>query len=462
MQRSSLIVFVLMMTASVIRAEVVIPEKLSLPEAITLALTHNTGLKASYESQQASESRLKIESIDTTYGLGGTTAFDHNSTDSTVSGSLFGDISYRNASGMEVSVDLTPFGTGNNTAYMGLTVRQPLLRGRGALSRRADTLFSARSDVIIQDKNLYQSKQATVRDVVSTYFNAVLAREQVKVQERAVISAQEVADGTRKREEAGLVTGLDIGRAENRVTETLNALNRQRESARGAMDRLMLAIGAGVGHTPELTDMVPDVDYDAPDTDEAINTALENRTELDIFEERLATQQRRLDLAKDAYRPDLNAVARLRSTSDGSGFISDSFFSSGHANVGIEISYPLDKRVIQEERDITERRLTILEEQREFRKEEIAEQVRRALRSFESARNSLDIYGQNLDTAKERLHMAERMVEEGEGSNREVLEAQDSLTVVEIGLLSAKMNLYLATMDLKYAMGEDLSTMGTK
>ncbi len=92
----------------------------------------------------------------------------------------------------------------------------------------------------------------------------------------------------------------------------------------------------------------------------------------------------------------------------------------------------------------------------------IAQQVRNAYRQVEASKNSLDIYSQNLDVAQKNLSYAERMVEEGESDNRNVLDAQDALTQVETGILSAKTNLYLAHIDLKYAMGEDLTTIGSK
>jgi outer membrane protein TolC len=54
------------------------------------------------------------------------------------------------------------------------------------------------------------------------------------------------------------------------------------------------------------------------------------------------------------------------------------------------------------------------------------------------------------------------MVEEGIDDNRIVLDAQDSLTQVESGLLSARVDLYLANINLRYAMGQDLTDMGSK
>ena len=66
------------------------------------------------------------------------------------------------------------------------------------------------------------------------------------------------------------------------------------------------------------------------------------------------------------------------------------------------------------------------------------------------------ILGANLIVAERKLDIANQMVAEGEGSNREVTDAQAELTNTEIGILSAKTDFYLAYLDLRHAMGDDL------
>ncbi len=51
------------------------------------------------------------------------------------------------------------------------------------------------------------------------------------------------------------------------------------------------------------------------------------------------------------------------------------------------------------------------------------------------------------------------MMQEGEGSSRDVVEAQQALTEAQTSLLSAQTDLYLAVIDLRRVMGEDLTTM---
>jgi cobalt-zinc-cadmium efflux system outer membrane protein len=351
---------------------------------------------------------------------------------------------------------------GSSFGSVGVLVRQPLMQGRGRLSPRGYEVLNARSDVTVRQYDLFQARQATIVGVIEAYYGAVLAQERVKVRERAVAIAQEVADGSRKREEAGLMTGLQVTRADINVARTKDDLNLARQSSRGQLDRLMLAVGTGIGETPELTDPLPDTVPELPTIEEAIKTAVVKRTELKALDVRIANQERDLAMRKDAFRPALNAVARFDSTNPDTGLISGSIFDMGSTVLGVELSLPLDKRALQANRDITEKELQILRERQDYQTDQITEEVRRAYRGVESAKISLEIYGQNLVTAEEGLRLAQRMVEEGEGSNRDVLDAQQALSEVEVGVLSAKTDLFLAGVRMRQAMGEDLTVMVSK
>ncbi len=141
------------------------------------------------------------------------------------------------------------------------------------------------------------------RALLPAYYQAVLAREQTKQQEEAVSRAEKLADFTRRLEAARLVAGIEVSRADIQVAETRDALNVQRQSEKSAVDTLMAAIGSGVGQTPELTDAVPETTHDLPQLADAIKIALENRSELAVYDEELTNQSLQLAIGNDQLRP---------------------------------------------------------------------------------------------------------------------------------------------------------------
>ena len=445
-----------------LRGEEIIPAKLSLDDAISISLGVNVSLKSAVQAQKASETRLHVTQLNTSYSMGSTVNLERSPTSSTFSNLVYSDLNYENLIGTTATVRLSPLGVGSSFGSVGLLLKQPLMQGRGRLSQKGYDVLNARSDVTVREYDLFQARQDTILGVIEAYYGAVLSQERVTVAEQALSISKEVADGSRKREAAGLMTGLQVTRADIQVARTNDDLNLARQSSRGSLDRLMLAIGAGMGETPELTDPLPETVPDLPPLEEAIKAAVVKRTELKALDVRIANQQRDLDMRKDAFRPALNAVARFDSTNPDTGLISGSIFDMGSTVLGVELSLPLDKRALQANKDIAEKDLQILRDRQDYQTDQITEEVRRAYRAVESAKISLEIYTQNLTTAQDGLHYAERLVEEGEGSNRDVLDAQQALSEVQVGLLSAKTELYLASMRLKQAMGEDLTTMVSK
>ena len=444
------------------RAENVIPAKLSVANAVEIALGMNPNLKQSEESKRASQSRLRIAGINTSLNFGSSAILDRASGNSDLSNLVFSQLSYESPFGTKASLDVSPLGMGSERGALGVSLTQPLRKGSGILSNKGLALRSAQSDVTVESKQLFLSRQATVQGVIEAYYQAVLAREEVKVREQAVKFAEEAADGWRKREKEGSAAGIDVTRSEIQVSQTKNSLNSQQRSARNSLDRLMIAIGSGVGETPELIVSVPQADIATPSLADAVNAALANRAELTVSDERLGEQARQLAQAKDELRPQVDLIARFNGSRNSEGFLSRSIFNEGLLTTGIEYSIPLDQRIIRENRDTTARQLDVLRNLRLFQMDQITEQVRSAYRRVDSARASLEILAQNKTVAVENLRIANRMMEEGEGSSRDVLDAQQAITEVDSSLLSANTDLYLATIDLKRAMGEDITQMGFK
>lgn len=435
-------------------------QQLSLRNAIDMALGVNVNLKSAAASKMDSEARLKVAGFETTYAATANTSIDRINKETDGTASIEGSLTYSGLPGTTADLSLSPIGVGNDRSSLNLTVRHPLTRGKGMLSDKANLVLNARSSAFIYGNEYFLAKQNLILNVMNAYYNAIEARELVKEQENALTYVQQAAIYARKREEAGIGRGIDVSRAEVTVAQTEDQLNIQRAAARAAMDSLMIAIGAGVGKTYELTDPIPENIPPLPPLEEAIQIALKNRVELSTYDQRIEDQKRAVEVAKDKMRNALDAVASISSTNEDSGLLRGSAIDEGAMRVGVQLRIPLDKRSLKEDVNISTRGLDVLQQQKQFRIEQIANEVRSAYRLFDSANTSLQIFTQNLSQAQENLRIAERMVEEGEGDNRDVLDAQSGLTRVNSSIISAKINLYLATMNVRYAMGEDLSKLG--
>ena len=338
---------------------------------------------------------------------------------------------------------------------MTFNITQPLTQGVGKYSAKAQAISDAKSALTIQQKQQALVQQATILGVTESYFAAVEAQEEITVQQQALDVAEAAALDAKKRADAGLVAEIEVSRAEINVAETRDQLNTCEETKRTAMDALITSMGQRIGHNVELTDSVPEVDITLPPLPDAVETALHNRIELAIYDQQLADKQRQVEVAKDALKPAFNLVGNYTSTA-ATTTPSTSLLNVSNFNLGVAYTLTLDKRALKEQRNVSERDLALSTDLRKFEMDNVASEVRQSYRAVETAKNSVEILGKNLETAKQNLYLAQRMVDEGLSSNRDILDAQTSLTSLQSGLLTAKINLYLATINLMNAMGEDL------
>lgn len=432
-------------------------DQLSIRQALDQAFSVNPSLRQSRKNLDETKVRADIAAIDTSLtaaaSANSSTGQDSRDTSAVVSGRW----ERKEPSGSSSSVEYAPIGIGDDRGALALQHRIPLVRGKNQLSSKYNEIMNAQSALRIQEKQEFLTSQATVLAVISSYLGAVLAREQIIVQEKALSVTQEAATSARKRADAGLIAELEVSRADINVAQTQDALNSQVQAYRAAVDNLMQTIGQGVGQDPVLTDSVPEVVEQLPPLNLAVEQALQNRAELSVYDQQIADRTRKTLIKSDQLAPSLDAVAGFSTFNNRSGVLSSSIFNRGSLTFGLEYRITLDKRILTAEKEIDQRDLLLFADLRAYEMEKIAADVREAYRSVQRASDSLSILGQNLETTQENLRLAQRMVEEGLSSNREVLDAQTALTRVESGVLSAKLQLYMATLNLKSAMGEDLS-----
>lgn len=434
----------------------VLPSQLTVAAAISIALRSNARLKQSHADYASASSRLKVEKMLTTYDVGTNLRLRRSEGESDSSNLVTGTWQFRGTTGTQASIDVSPYGSGTARGGFGIELRKPLGAGRGAFSSKADSIESARVAASMQYKDLFLSKQSTVQDVVQSYYGAVLAREKVKVVEGALANAKQAAEDARKRLKEELIVEIDVARADIRVAQTEDQLNQQRQQARSSVDGLMLAMGMGVGQNPELIDPVPEPKVLELALEDAIKKALANRVELSQYDTRITEQQRKLALRGDRLRPRLDAVAGFDSRNADNGLLSSSLVDSSTMMAGIEYRIPLDSRSLVADRETAVRDLDNMRSQRELQTERISEGVRDAYRKLDVSKATLEIFTENLKVAETSLKLATRMFEEGLRDNRNVLDSQQDLARIKNDILAAKTELYLAGLNLKYAIGEDL------
>jgi outer membrane protein TolC len=434
-----------------------VPAKLSLKECLALALAHNTPYKQSLVSVANSESRLRAAYQLRHVAFNSDLSFSHASHTGSTTFSTFGptlSLAQPSGAGLSANATVPGYNSADVGGQAGLEYTLPLIRGRGRGSETRAQLAQARIDTDSSKLQHFDNEQSLLEDVARAYYNAVRAQDLLRVQQQAVSIAEQATTDAQKRLDAGLITEIDVTRAKLQLSSTREQFLNQQQSYRNALDSLVLVLGLPVGAQPELTDTIS---YNYMSTDEAtaIQTALARRPDLGVIRLRQADGDVQVALAHTRKKPQADMRFNLSSlgfTLFGGGGITNVLTSL----LGLRVNVPVKERALQENVAQAERNRGILDDEYEFRRQGIVNEVRALVRQAETSKNNIDLLTENLEVAKKSVHIAQRLIEEGLAPNRDLLEAQAAQTSTESGVLSAKVDYFLTAISLRRAMGLSL------
>jgi outer membrane protein TolC len=216
------------------------------------------------------------------------------------------------------------------------------------------------------------------------------------------------------------------------------------------MDGLLVLLGLQVGGLPEL---VTTVAYAPEALDPLALTAqaLETRPDLRLADLSIEDREAVVRIARSFRLPTLDLFADWTRQRDG--------LEERSWLVGLDLSVPIASRSLSEAVRQASWDLLVSKQAKEELKQRIVADVRRQVRAAGAARANVDIAEKGLEVAKRSLFIAQRMVEEGLATNRDVLDAQDEIRRSESQLATSKIDYYLSLVRLRVAIGEDVMAL---
>jgi len=438
-------------------APIAVPARLSLKECLELALDHNANFQQSLVSLANAESRQRATRQLNHGSFESLVTYGHTSRQGYTTVSTFGpsvSMSRPNGSSFTGLGTVPAYTSPRSDGSAALDYTLPLIRGSGRGSETRAQLVQAQIDVDRTRLSHFDDEQGLIQAVAEAYFNAIRAQNLLLIQEEAVRIAEQSTSDSQKKLDAGLIIEIELTRAQLQLSRTRGQLLSQQQQAHNALDALVLIMGLPVGAEPELTDPVT-YDYKPIDEAASIQTALERRPELSQVKLQQADADVQIALAQSHKKP--RADLNFNFLSLGFNLLN----GTGLANVlttllGLRVSVPVRERPLKENLAQAERNRAILDDEYEFRRQGIVNEVRQLVRSAETEKNNIDLLVQQQEVDKQNLRSAQRLFEEGLGSNRDLLDAQSSQTQTDSAMLSAKVDFFLTMISLQNAMGLSL------
>ena len=292
------------------------------------------------------------------------------------------------------------------------------------------------------------------------YYDVLLAAQQITVHEASVNLLQREQEDQQRRYDAGTVPHFNVLRAGVSVANERPMLIQARNNYRIAKNNLSDLLGYNLPRDIwediplRLTDTLDAVPYEV-NLPDAIQQALDKRTELTALRKAEELQQLGIVNAKSGYKPTVQVFAGYNWLN--SSFSTDPGTSLDGWNAGAQMTWNLfdglltHGKVIQA-KALHERSQTDLADQ----SRQIELQVRTAYSDFIEAKEVLDSQLKVQEEADEALREAKARAEAGTGTQLDVLDAETSLTQARTTNVQALHDYATARAKLERAIGEDV------
>jgi outer membrane protein TolC len=335
---------------------------------------------------------------------------------------------------------------GGLTSYTGgVGLEQPLTQ----LFRIHQANVAAKEDVLVAKTQLDQTQDAVALQVRQLYYN-ILINEQKLQASQDQLTAAEIKDDE-SRSDVARGNALEISALQTKATilqtqqESLTLRLQGNDFRRQLADVLGLPIETRIELDPGATSIALEV----PSRADAIRIALDQNQELKAARQTLVKAQAGLAAAKDAYIPDVTGLSRY-SYQSGVPLLVHNF-----GTFGFSLSYNLfdggsrEAKVREARSEVQSAEVAVDKLQ-----SEIEVQVQSIYDKVDELKQMVDVAGQIVKVRTEAARLAERQFEQNEALSSARRQSHADLASATASLLEANCDLVLTEANLKRTIGQ--------
>ena len=343
-------------------------------------------------------------------------------------------------------------------------VTQPLWQGRTNLQFKAP-LMIARTQLLITSDQTEGRIADMVAAAASQYWDAVQARDNIKVQQQAYDLAQKQYERDKLSLDLGALPSLDIFQSQSQLAQRKVAVIQAQYLYRDALDGLRRLIGADLSPDTRNIEIVLEDDPVAvvapvPPTEEAISAALQKRPELSAVKRHQGVNDLNARVARDSMVPrvDLQAfgggnglagnqipvtgplgTGPTTFASSGLGEALRQTFAFDSPTYGFAVNVTLPVRNSSAEQNLADALVSRARDRYTERQieQQVIQQVKLADNEIQSSAAQIEAAKTARDLAQKNVQAEQQKYELGGVTAFEVLDAQTRLAAVESSLLQA-------------------------
>lgn len=350
-------------------------------------------------------------------------------------------------------------------SFTGVTVRQPLLKGRE--SAEALSLALALSERQISEERFRQALFDALAEYSGAWWELLTARQAFDVRGESLRLAETLLDLNRRKLEAGAISRLELVQTESAAASRREDMLVAGKAVQDAQRRLKELIVEDAFATSDDEFMPVGHGILKPVTQnlqEAISTALSVRP--DYIEQKKLLERERITLKYAANQawPEVDVEASYGFNGLGDS-LRDSFSSidsNPEWSLGLFFSYPLGNRGARGElaaSELTSRQALLRLKQIE---RETVLRLKNALQEIEADLKRIEAAGEAVRLAEETLVAEERKLEAGRSTTFNVLRIQEDLLLARLKRLDAVSDYNMALVGFYREKGTLIEELGIR
>jgi outer membrane protein TolC len=345
---------------------------------------------------------------------------------------------------------------------LGLNV--PLLKGAGHVAQ--EELIQLERELTYAVRAFERFRRAQLVDVAQAYFELLRSKQTVIDTYTSFQNRVQDFEKALAFEQADIGALLDTQRAEQSMLTAQNGVEQSREQFRQAADLFKLLLGMPVDE-PLLLDDLEDIEsierliaagrypvlippIAAGDEARAVDVATQKRYDLLTAKDRIDDAKRGVAIAENALLPQLDWNSTVTWDTDPSHYrLADFSYDRTTWRSELLLELPIERTA---ERNAFRRAIIDVhraERQYVEQTERVRAEVRRAVNQIRLNQRSYEIQERNLQVAERRREYARIRFDQGDFSNRDVIEAEDEWTQARNGLNQAKTALWNAILEFR-------------
>ena len=338
----------------------------------------------------------------------------------------------------------------SNNARAFIRVSQGLFRRWGKQYNLAD-LNAAELRTQKEEISSERSRQALVLDTVQKYYDLLLADQLLEKSRQALGRSQEHLRSAQSRQAVGLVSKVDVYRAELAALDAENGLQNQNRQKQRALDIFR-----------ELLRLTNIDEIKIPGKVQKMVPVVSDQWEEELFKARLDWQAYRIDVevgkiglfkAERNLTPDIGLSFTLEQKGEGESFQESLELDQTNWSVQLEMLSTFD--TFNEESALLRKKMEMAKLRRtgESLRRSITREANDAFLDLVNEDRSHQISIRRLHQAEMALELAQIRYEKGISDNLDVLEAESSYSEAELGISRALTAYNTGAVKLAYSLG---------